>query len=124
MKTLTAAIAEDSEIIRERLLSKLYKIGCISVIWQAANGIDAVRNFEQRRPDIIIIDVQMPGLSGIEVMQKLNRSGKSSTIFIVLTNYPLPAIRSKCFDAGADYFFDKTTEFDKVIEVLKNISVN
>jgi len=45
-------------------------------------------------------------------------------VVIVFTNYPYPQYRRKCIDAGADFFFDKSTEFDKVTEVLKQLSQN
>jgi len=59
----------------------------------------------------------MPSGSGISVLEEVKRRDDSPTV-IMLTNYPYPQYRKKCMDAGADYFFDKSSEFHKVTEVL------
>ena len=65
----------------------------------------------------------MPGGSGIDVLREIKQNNQTPLV-IVLTNYPYPQYRRKCMDAGADFFFDKSTEFDKVTEVLKQLKQN
>jgi len=60
------------------------------------------------------------GGSGIDVLQDI-KQGHAAPIVMILTNFPYPQYRKKCADAGADFFFDKSTEFDKVPEVLKKL---
>jgi len=62
----------------------------------------------------------MPGGNGIEVLKNIKKNGSGPTI-IILTNYPYPQYRKKCMGAGANYFFDKSTEFNKIIEVIKKL---
>lgn len=124
MKPLTAAIADDSQLIRDRLVEKIKKLQDIDIIWQAGDAFEAIREFNNIQPDVLIVDVQMPGMTGIEMLRELKAAENTKTTFIVLTNYPLPILKKSSIDAGAKYFFDKTTEFDKVIVVLKGIKSN
>jgi DNA-binding NarL/FixJ family response regulator len=68
---------------------------------------------------VVILDIQMPDASGIAVLAHIKKESPR-TIVIMLTNFPLPPFRKCCPKAGADYFFDKSTEFEKVIEVLRS----
>ena len=62
----------------------------------------------------------MPGGSGIDVLQEMKKNNQTPLV-IVLTNYPYPQYRRKYIEAGADFFFDKSTEFDRVGEVSKQL---
>jgi DNA-binding NarL/FixJ family response regulator len=63
----------------------------------------------------------MPGGTGIEVLETIKHE-RPETVVIMLTNYPLPQLQKKSADAGANYFFDKCCEFNRVVEVLKTLS--
>jgi DNA-binding response OmpR family regulator len=56
----------------------------------------------------------------MDVLQAL-KQGKQAPMVIMLTNYPYPQYRKKCLGLGADYFFDKSTEFEKVTELFKQL---
>ena len=70
--------------------------------------------------DVVILDIRMPGGNGIDVLQAIKRGDPAPTV-IMLTNYPYPQYRGKCMDLGADYFFDKSNEFEKVMEVIEQL---
>lgn len=123
MKQVKAAIADDSAIVRSRLAEKIRKLQGIDVIWQANDAFESIKLFGELKPDVFILDVQMPGMTGIEMLKEIKALENPDVTFIVLTNYPLPILKKKSIDAGADYFFDKTTEFDKVVDIIKNIKV-
>lgn len=118
MKPIQVAIADDSAVIRERLLQKLAQIEGIQMAWQAQNAAEAIAAFQRLRPEVVILDIQMPDASGITVLAHIKKDSPR-TIVIMLTNFPLPPFRKCCLQAGADYFFDKSTEFEKVFEVLR-----
>jgi DNA-binding NarL/FixJ family response regulator len=71
----------------------------------------------------VILDIRMPGGSGIDVLENIKKTN-AAPVVIVLTNYPYPQYRKKCMALGAEYFFDKTTEFEKVTEVIENLTQN
>ena len=71
-------------------------------------------------PDVIILDIRLPGENGIKILEKIKNS-KSETIVIMLTNFPYPNYKVKCMALGADYFLDKSTEFELVEKILEEI---
>jgi len=111
-------IVDDSILLRERLTAMISELPGIEVIGQAESAEKAINTIRILKPDVAILDIRMPGGSGFEVLENIKRD-KSTPLMIVLTSYPYPQYKKKCLDSGADYFFDKSTEFQKVIGVLK-----
>ena len=116
-------IADDSDIVRERLRAMLSEITELENISQATDVLETLNSYQTMNPEVVILDIRMPGGSGIDVLQQVKKATKPPLV-IVLTNYPYPQYRRKCIEAGADFFFDKSTEFDKVTEVLKKLKQN
>jgi DNA-binding NarL/FixJ family response regulator len=113
-------IVDDSALVRERLIGMLSEISEIEIAGQAQNVQEAVESIRKCKPDAAIIDIRMPGGNGIDVLKHLKKI-KPAPLKIILTNYPFPQYRKRCMEAGADYFFDKSSEFGKVVEVLKKL---
>jgi len=114
-------IVDDSAIVRKGLKAMLSEITEPKNISQAKDALEAISSFQKVNPEVVILDIRMPGRSGIDVLQEIKQSNQPPVV-IVFTNYPYSQYRRKCIDAGADFFFDKSTEFDKVTEVLNQIS--
>ena len=110
-------IADDSAVVRARLISLLADLRGIEVVGQAEDAIEARNLAEKLRPDVAILDLRMPKGSGADVLSDLKKLNPAPKV-IMLTNYPHPENRKKCMDGGADYFFDKSNEFQKVVSVL------
>ncbi len=113
-------IADDSEILRVRLVDMLSEIEGIEIIGQAQESLDAIESIQKLNPHVVILDIRMPQVNGIKVLEAIKKDDQSPTV-IIFTNYPYPQYRKRCMDLGADFFFDKSTEFEKVIEVLKKL---
>ena len=111
-------IADDSAELRERIVDMISEEESIEMVGQAENVPEAINAIRKLKPDVIILDIRMPGGCGIDVLNTIEKDG-CTPIIIMLTNYPYPQYRKKCFDAGADFFFDKSSEFEKVIDVLQ-----
>lgn len=116
-RTCRVAILDDSTVVRERLVSMLSELPSVDVVAQTTLPFEAISAIRKLRPDVAILDISMPGGSGVEVLQAVKRE-KSAPIVIMLTNFAHDQCREQCLRLGADYFFDKSTEFDKVIAVL------
>ena len=116
-------IADDSKVMRERLIEMLSELPEIEIIGQAQDGLEATNLIEKLNPDVAILDIRMPRGSGIDVLEKIKKNNPA-LIVIMLTNYPYPQYRKKCMKAGAEYFFEKSTEFEKVMEVLETLIQN
>lgn len=110
-------IIDDSEVIRNRLIYLLSEIKGINVVGQARNVAGGYALYCSLNPDIIILDIRMPGESGISLLQKIKQNSPQTTIAI-LTNFPYIAYRKRCIELGADFFFDKSTEFEKVKSIF------
>lgn len=113
-------IVDDSRIIRERLLNILDLIEGVCVIEQAEDAEKAIMIYRKLNPDVLILDIHMNGLNGIELLQQL-KSEQCTAYVIMLTNFPYPQYRKKCIEEGADYFLDKSTEFDEINVIIKNM---
>lgn len=113
-------IADDSAIVRERLIDMLSMLKDAEVVGHASQGTEALDSIQELKPDVVILDIQMPRGSGIDVLQAIRKEGLAPVV-IMFTNYPYPKYRRKCMDAGADFFFDKSTEFEQMINVLRDL---
>jgi DNA-binding NarL/FixJ family response regulator len=100
-------IVEDSPIVRERLAALMGEIEGVSVAGQADNPQDAVDGILRTQPNWVLLDIQLVGGTGIEVLRRV-RTRVPGTRFIVLTQMDSPQYRQICMQAGADHFFDKT----------------
>ena len=113
-------IVDDSSVLRERVVEMLSDLPEIEIIGQAQNVPDALRAINELNPDVVILDIRIPGGSGLDILQDIKKEKKAPMV-IMLTNYPYPQYRKKCLGLGADYFFDKSTEFGKVTELFKRL---
>lgn len=113
-------IADDSILILERLKAMFSELPEIEIIGEARDGIGAIKAARTLNPDVVVLDIKMPGVDGIDVLRKIKNNNQKITV-IILTNYPYPQYRKKCMELGADYFFKKSTEFENVMEALKQL---
>jgi len=120
MDKLRVFISDDSATVRERLVTMALDLPGMAVVGQAQDvpgSLDAIR---QTRPDVVILDIRMPGGNGIEVLREVKKMNPAPRV-IMLTNYAYPQYRKKYEEAGADFFFDKSTEFDRVPQALEQV---
>jgi DNA-binding NarL/FixJ family response regulator len=113
-------VADDSPVIRERLAAMIDELAGANLVGQAATVLQAIEGIQELAPDVVILDIRMPpeGKSGWDVLQAVKPDPAIGPLVIVLTQYLYPAYREKSLALGANYFFDKTTEFDRVLEVI------
>lgn len=117
MRVFVAAAADDSVVIREHLIRLLAEIAGLEVIGQAQNAAEALSGLCRLEPDVAILDIQMSGGNGIQVLQKIKRQ-QPAIIVMMLTSYAYPQYRQKCMEYGADFFFDKAQGYKKLKEVF------
>ena len=89
-------IADDSREIRNRIITMLSDLETIDVIGQAENVEDAINSIREINPDVVILDIRMPGGSGIDVLENIDKKNRLPVI-IMLTNYPYPQYRKKMY---------------------------
>ncbi len=113
-------VVEDSESVRERLVKIISGIPGVQVNGWAGDADDATKKILQSRPDVVVLDIRLNQSTGFDVLEHVKKSERPPVI-IVLTNFPYPQYRKKYLGSGADYFFDKSTEFDQAIGTLKKL---
>jgi len=113
-------IADDSEALVQRLVTTLAKLDGIEIVGHAETVAEAAEGVRNLRPDVVILDIRMPGGSGIDVLDGMQRDRVTPTV-IILTNDHYPQYRKKCLQCRANFFFDKSVEFEKVAQVLRGL---
>ena len=109
---------DDSEIISERLKAMLSEVPKVEAIYLAKNPREAIKSVNKLHPDAVIMDIHIPGGSGIDLIRGIKMVKKTPKV-IVLTSESYSQCCKRCLEAGADFFFDKSTEFGKVEKVLE-----
>lgn len=113
-------IVDDSEVISKRLKELLEDIEGLEIGALVEDGIEAITMFAKTNPDIVILDLMIPRLNGLDVLRSIRAKGNPATI-IILTNYDQTYFRDRCAELGANYFLDKSADFEKVYKICKNI---
>ena len=111
-------VADDSIVLRERMLDMLRDIPGVDVLGCAADGLHAITCIRELNPDVVVLDIQMPCGNGLDVLKNIKHDSAGRPVVIVFTNFPYPQYRKRALEYGAEYFVDKTTEFDKVRELF------
>ena len=120
MDMLKVFISDDSATVRERLVTMALDLPEVDVVGQADDAPRSLGAIRQTRPDVVILDIRMPGGNGIEVLREVKKMNPAPRV-IMLTNYAYAQYREKCEEAGADFFFDKSTEFDQIPLALEQV---
>ncbi len=115
-------VVEDSLAVRARLVEMLNDIEGVNVVGEAGTPMDAVAGILRTLPQYVLLDFQLEGGTGADVLRNV-RYQVPGTVFIVLTNHAQPQFRRVCMEAGADAFFDKSSEIEKVKDVLAGMRV-
>ncbi|MCA1554312.1 MAG: response regulator transcription factor, partial [Chloroflexi bacterium] len=113
-------VADDSSAVRTRVIRMLSEVKGVEVVGQAGDAPEALDEIRSIKPDAVILDIHMPSGSGIDMLQELCKEDPKPVV-IMLTNYPYTQYRERCLRAGADYFFDKSNEFEKITEIFHDL---
>jgi two-component system response regulator EvgA len=109
----TAIVVDDHPFIRATVKMLLKQKG-IEVVAEADNGVDALDQARQLAPDLVLLDIAMPRLDGMEVIARIQNLGLRSKI-IVLTSQPAKFYAMRCMKAGALGFLTKDREIDNLL---------
>ena len=117
---LKVLIADDSAELRQRLRALIGDLAGVDTVLEAADGLAALAAIRATSFDAVILDLRMPGRTGMDVLLEARRLFPA-LVLIVLTNYPYPAYRKRCIENGANFFFDKNTEFMNAVEAVRGL---
>ena len=111
-------IVDDSPIILDRLKAMISEIPETEIIGEAGDAPEAIRAIQKLNPDMVVLDIKMPGGNGMDVLKNIKKN-KSESVVVMLTNYHYPQYKRKCMDLGADFFLMKSTEFEMITDIIK-----
>jgi DNA-binding NarL/FixJ family response regulator len=116
--TMNVLIVDDSPQVRRSLARLLGTLRGVTVAGEAGSVWEAIEMAARTKPDAVILDIRLPGGDGFEVLRAIKKE-QQAPLVLMLTNYASESYRQKSLREGADYFFDKSTEFENMLEVLK-----
>jgi DNA-binding NarL/FixJ family response regulator len=114
-------LVDDAVFLRERLAELLSALEGVEVVGQAVDVPSGSTLVRELRPDVLVLDIDLPGQSGLELLEKIGRQ-EDGPLIIVLTNYDYPVLRHGCAKLGADFYFYKPIEFERVTEVCQDLA--
>jgi DNA-binding NarL/FixJ family response regulator len=117
---LSVVIADDSAVIRERLVALVSEVAGVFVAGETVNVLGTVELVRRLRPAVVVLDLSMPGGSGLDVLRRM-REEQLQAVVIVLTNYSFPEYEKEAVQQGASAFLNKSTQFLKVAEILRDL---
>ncbi|MES9969230.1 MAG: response regulator transcription factor [Candidatus Thiodiazotropha sp.] len=119
-QTKKVIIVDDYKPVRDLLRQFAESIPLCDVAGETYNGNDAIELISSIEPDIVTLDIQLPDISGIEVLCRIQEIIKNTTI-IVLSNHTSDLYKSKCMELGADYYLDKTKDFEQLFDIMESL---
>jgi DNA-binding NarL/FixJ family response regulator len=114
-------VVDDHPVVRHGLVSMLRYEGDIDVVGEAADGLEAVRLILEREPDIVLLDLRLPQLSGVEVMKQV-RAQNSRVRFLVLTTYDTDEYIGPALAAGAQGYLLKDTTPEDLVRAVRSLA--
>lgn len=114
-------VADDSVLLRRLLVDRLSSMEDMEVVGEAADGIEAVDRVQEVRPEIVLLDLQMPRMSGLEALRAILRSLPDTRV-VVLTNHADSVYQRTCLAAGARRFLDKSGDLERLDEVIREVA--
>jgi NarL family two-component system response regulator LiaR len=110
-------IVDDHQVVREGVISMLSAARQIEVVGQAANAAEGIGKAKQLKPDVVLLDIRLPGKSGWEVCQALSAVLPDVKV-IMLTSYQDEDYLFKALRAGARGYLVKTAGYDEIVEAI------
>lgn len=114
-------LADDHPVVRQGLIQVLQVSEKIEIVGEAGNGEDAIRLCRERKPDIIIIDIQMDGMGGIEATGIIRRQNPD-VVIVGLSTFPQAEVVNAMMTAGANGYLLKDISSDELIEALLRLN--
>ena len=116
----TILLVDDHAVVREGYRSVLQKQSGLQVVAEAADGVEAYRLFKQVRPDLVIMDLAMPGIGGIEAIRRIRQLDRNARV-LVFTMHQNAAFAVQAIRAGARGYVTKTSPPETLVNAAMNV---
>ena len=120
-REITCLIVDDHEVVREGLRLSLSRAPHIRVVGEAADGASAIALAERRVPDVVLMDVRMPGMDGLEATQKLLEAVPNANV-LMFTAYSERALLTRALDSGARGYILKEASHATLVRSIEKVA--
>ncbi|HCM48685.1 MAG TPA: DNA-binding response regulator [Colwellia sp.] len=120
-KIINVALVDDQQLVRQGIAGLLTLSDDINIIWQAEDGEQAQLKLSDQQPDVLLLDIRMPKISGIELVKILRAQGNSLPI-LMLTTFDDSELFMQSLQAGANGFLLKDVSLEKLVNAVKTLA--
>jgi DNA-binding NarL/FixJ family response regulator len=121
MKNTKILIVDDHEVVRDGLRNILLSLENISIAGEAGNGEDAIKMYSSTKPDLVIMDISMPGMNGIEATRIIKEKDPEAKI-LILTMHDNQEYLNQIIRSGAKGFILKNTDKEELLEAVRTVA--
>lgn len=115
-------IVDDAPIIRGRMARLVGNLPGVGAVLQSEDYASTLKVIEHERPDVVLLDLFMPGGSGLDMLRRIGRSERAPKV-VVMSAWTEPGMRERCMDAGAECFFEKGGQVLETLDALRHMAV-
>ena len=121
LEPLRVMVVDDSAVIRGLISRWIDAEPDLTVAASVRTGLDAVNQVQRVDPDVVVLDIEMPGESGLQVLQRI-KSSRSDICVAMFTQHANSQHRARSLDGGADFFFDKSSDIDRLETLVRQLA--
>ncbi len=122
MTSIRVVLADDHPVVRTGIRNLLSKSPDIEVVGEASNGSEALQLCEDLKPDVLLLDMEMPGLKGVEVAQRM-RGGNTNVRILALSAYDDKQYILELLESGAAGYLTKEEAPETIIDAIRGVSL-
>lgn len=119
-KKIRVLVADDHEIVRYGLVQAIQEANDIDVVAEAGNGQEAILMFREHRPDVCLMDINMPGMGGVKATESIKNTDANARV-LVLTMHLEDTIVKEALAAGANGYMLKNSHKNEIIEGIRKV---
>ncbi len=119
--TIKIILADDHALVRDGIRALLEEESDLDVVGEVSNGLEALEMVQEKNPDILIVDIRMPELGGIETVERLNKVGALPTKCIILSMHDSEEYILKSVQAGASGYLLKDTDKNEFLKAIHTV---
>ena len=120
-ESIRVLIVEDHNVVRQGLVALINLAEGIQVVGEAADGVEAIAQFRKLQPDVTLVDLRLPKLSGVEIIQRV-RSESPQARFVVLTTYDGDEDIYRALKSGAKAYLLKGMTSEELIKTIREVA--
>lgn len=121
MENIRVIIVDDTEIIVKTLALYLNECENVEIVGTAFNGQEAYDLYKEKKPNVILTDMQMPIMTGLELIEKITKEDKEEMKAVLITGESSPSIYTKAHELGVEKIIKKPFTKEQIVEMIESL---